>query len=105
MKINQVKIDDTYAEAFAMRFTRLIVTADDEHWLQAAAASFGGYGTSVIACDAETGIERHFSSSQTPDGRAGIGLLAFAFSTKQLEQAVINRMNNTCLNGFQKCSR
>ena len=31
-----VSIKDTFAEAFRMRYVRLVVTAHDEHWLDAA---------------------------------------------------------------------
>ena len=51
-------IDDTFAEAFRMRYARVIVTAHDEHWALAAAREATGYGSSIIACDAEAGIER-----------------------------------------------
>ena len=35
MELNGTRIEDTFAEAFRMRFVRLIVTASDEHWLDA----------------------------------------------------------------------
>ncbi len=85
------RIDDTYAEAFEMSCTRLVVTAIDRGWLEMAAGSFCGYGTSVIGCDAECGIERWIESGQTPDGRPGMALLAFSFSASKLQQAVVNR--------------
>lgn len=82
---------DTYCEAFSMKFARLLVTAIDTHWLQAAAGAFCGYGTSVIGCDAECGIERGLLENETPDGRPGLALLAFAFSREALAKAVLNR--------------
>ena len=85
------RIDDTFAEAFEMRFARIIVTAIDRYWLETAAAVFCGYGTSVIGCDAECGIERFVGSNETDDGRAGVSILAFGFSTTALEKAVVNR--------------
>src|ERR1700752_3666634 len=45
MKIGPTEILDTYAEAFGARFTRLIITAADEHWLDAALRSITGHGT------------------------------------------------------------
>ncbi len=36
MEILGTRIDDTFAEAFRMRYVRLIITAADEHWLDAA---------------------------------------------------------------------
>ena len=55
MKLGSTHVDDTFAEAFGMRYTRLLVTAYDEYWLDAAVREFTGYSSSVIACDAETG--------------------------------------------------
>ena len=38
MKIGPTEILDTYAEAFGARYTRLIITAADDYWLDAALA-------------------------------------------------------------------
>ena len=91
VKIGPTFIEDTFAEAFGMWFTRLVVTAHDSHWLDAAIQAFCGYGTSVIACDAETGLEQRLSADSTPDGRPGASLLAFGMSTERLARAVANR--------------
>lgn len=91
MRIGPTEIVATFAEAFTLRYARLVVTAHDRHWLDAAAASFCGYGTSVIGCDAETGLERHLDPGDTPDGRPGAALLAFAFTPEGVGQAVANR--------------
>ena len=96
MKIGETEIVETFAEAFRMRFVRLIVTAHDEYWLDAAAREFTGYASSVIACDAEAGIERPLDASETPDGRPGLALLVFGFSTDALAKAVPNRVGQ-CL--------
>ncbi len=58
MRIGSTQILDTYAEAFGTRYTRLIITAAEPHWLNAALHSITGYGTSVLGCDAEAGVER-----------------------------------------------
>ncbi|HEY7690173.1 MAG TPA: formylmethanofuran--tetrahydromethanopterin N-formyltransferase, partial [Dongiaceae bacterium] len=55
MNINGVAIEDTFAEAFGMAATRLIITADSLAWAHVAAASFSGFATSVIACGCEAG--------------------------------------------------
>ena len=91
VNLNGAWIDDTFAEAFGMRYARLIVTAADDYWLDAAVREFTGYSSSVIACDAEAGIERHLSGDETPDGRAGVSLLVFGFSTEALAKAIPNR--------------
>ncbi|MCE9604542.1 MAG: formylmethanofuran--tetrahydromethanopterin N-formyltransferase [Planctomycetia bacterium] len=91
MRIGTTEIIDTFAEAFRMRYTRLIVTAHDDYWLDAAVRAFSGYASSVIACDAEIGVERHLATTATPDGRPGVSLLAFGFSTEALAKAIPNR--------------
>ncbi len=91
MHIGPTAIVDTFAEAFGLRFVRLVVTAHDRHWLDAATASFCGYGTSVIGCDAEVGVERLLAPDETLDGRTGAALLAFAFSAEAVGKAVANR--------------
>ena len=71
MKLGETDIVDTFAEAFGMRFVRMIVTAHDDYWLDAALREFSGYSSSVIACDAEIGVDRRLSVEETPDGRPG----------------------------------
>lgn len=96
MKIGSTLIEDTFAEAFSMRYTRLLVTAFDDHWLNAAIAEFAGYSASVIACDAEIAVEKRLSASETPDGRVGVSLLAFGFSADALAKAMPGRVGQ-CL--------
>jgi len=91
LQIGETEIVDTFAEAFGMRYARLVVTAHDDHWLDAAEREFTGYASSVIACDAEAGRERLLSPDETPDGRPGMALLVFGFSTEALAKAVANR--------------
>ncbi len=91
MEIAGTLVEETFAEAFGMRYVRLIVTAHDEHWLDAAQRAVAGYGSSIIACDAEIGLEQTLSAGVTPDGRPGIALLAFGFSADALAKAIANR--------------
>ena len=90
-------IDDTFAEAFPMRATRLIITAIDRELAEVAAREFCGNASSVIGCDAEVGIESVVSSEETPDGRPGISVLAFAFDRDSLGQAVTARVGQNVL--------
>jgi formylmethanofuran--tetrahydromethanopterin N-formyltransferase len=92
LKIGETEIEDTFAEAFGMRWTRLIVTADDEHWVDEATRAVTGYASSVIACDSEMGVERKLSADETPDGRPGAAVLAFGFSAEALGKAIPNRV-------------
>lgn len=91
MYIGSTFIDDTFAEAFGMHYTRLIVTALDDVWLDAGLREFTGYSTSVIACDLEVGVERRLTADETPDGRPGASVLCFGFSSDALAKAVPNR--------------
>lgn len=92
LTIGSTTIEDTFAEAFGMKYTRLIVTAHDDYWLSAAVREFTGYSSSVIACDLEAGIDCWLTADQTPDGRPGAALLAFGFSADALASAVANRV-------------
>lgn len=92
VKIGNTEIEDTFAEAFGMKYVRLIITADDEYWLEAGLKELTGYSSSVIACDAETGVEQYLSAEETPDGRMGAAVLIFGFSTDGLQKAVPNRV-------------
>lgn len=91
------RIDDTFAEAFPMVGTRLIITAFDLDLAIMAALEFCGNASSVIGCDAEAGIERGLSADSTPDGRPGVSVLAFAFNRKSLEKAVSSRIGQNVL--------
>lgn len=96
MYLRDTLIDDTYAEAFRMWATRLIVTAYNEKWLQTAAQVVTGYGTSVIGCDAEVGVERWLTTEETLDGRPGVALLFFAFNHEALIKVMPKRVGQ-CL--------
>ena len=95
--IGTTRIVDTFAEAFRLRYARLIVTAHDEHWLEAALQAACGYGTSVIGCDAEIGVERRLDPGETPDGRIGAAVLAFSFTAEALAKALANRTGQCLL--------
>jgi formylmethanofuran--tetrahydromethanopterin N-formyltransferase len=97
MKIGPTEILDTYAEAFGARFTRLIITAADEHWLDAALRSITGYGTSVLGCDAEAGVERVLSRDESPDGRPAAAVLLFAFTVEKVTEAAQHRVGQCVL--------
>lgn len=92
MLLAGTEIEDTFAEAFRMRFVRLVVTAHDEHWLDAALREVTGYSTSIISCDAEIGVDRRMGSDETPDGRPGAVLMIFGFSPESLTKVIVNRV-------------
>ena len=97
MIINGVIIDETFAEAFPMKATRLIITAHNAKWAMISAQAFTGFATSVIACGCEAGIERQLDGSETPDGRPGVSILIFAMGGKGLAKQVETRSGQCVL--------
>jgi len=91
MQIGSTEIVDTFAEAFGMSYCRLVVTAQDDYWLDAALREFCGFSSSVIACDAEIGVEQMLPADQTPDGRPGAAVLMFGFAADALAKSAPNR--------------
>jgi formylmethanofuran--tetrahydromethanopterin N-formyltransferase len=109
MQINGVEIEDTFAEAFKMRCARVIITAVNQKWALTAARVATGFGTSVIACGSETGIERLIPPDETPDGRPGVSILVFTMGTKGMEDQLMRRVGQcimtcpttACFNGLE----
>ena len=97
MLINGVQIDNTFAEAFNMRGTRLIITAINLKWAYHAANAMTGFATSVIGCGVEAGIERELSATETPDGRVGLSILMFAMGSAVLMKQLEIRMGQCIL--------
>jgi formylmethanofuran--tetrahydromethanopterin N-formyltransferase len=97
MKVNGIAIDDTFAEAFGMSATGVVITADTPHWARQAAVTMSGFGTSVIGCGAEVGIDRELRSDETPDGRPGIRVLLFGFSPDAIASQLKNRVGQCVL--------
>jgi formylmethanofuran--tetrahydromethanopterin N-formyltransferase len=108
MHINSTEIVDTFAEAFAMKAARVIITADTEHWATAAATSMTGFATSVIGCKCEAAIEREVPAVDTPDGRPGVSVLLFAFDADGVGKRLVERVGQcvmtcpttACFNGL-----
>ena len=97
MIINGVTIDETFAEAFPMKATRLIITAHNAKWAMISAQAFTGFATSVIACGCEAGVERQLKGNETPDGRPGVSILIFAMGGKGLAKQVETRSGQCVL--------
>lgn len=112
-EINGVPVSDTFAEAFPIVATRVLITAASQRWAEIAAAEMCGNATSVIACDAEAGIEATVTANNSPDGRPGVSVLAFAFNRASLGEAVAGRVGQcvltcpttACYNGIEDCPR
>lgn len=92
MQINSVEIEDTFAEAFKMYGSRVIITAINERWAITAAQVVTGFATSIIGCGCEAGIGDLLSPEQTPDGRPGVLVLFFTMSKKDMEKHLLLRL-------------
>jgi formylmethanofuran--tetrahydromethanopterin N-formyltransferase len=97
LTVNGIRVDDTFAEAFGMRATALTITAPTMGWARQAAVTMTGFGTSVIGCGAEAGIDRELTPQETPDGRTGVRVLLFAVSTAELQKQLQNRVGQCVL--------
>lgn len=93
--INGVEIENTFAEAFDMWVSRVIITAVNRKWATEAASKMTGFATSVIRCHCEAAIEEELE--QTPDGRPGVSVLLFGFSKNSLGQQLIGRIGQCVL--------
>ena len=92
MQINQVEIEDSFAEAFKMWGSRLIITAVNNRWAKHAARAVTGFATSIIGCGCEAGIGAPLAADQTPDGRPGIRILIFTMSKKDMAKHLLLRL-------------
>jgi formylmethanofuran--tetrahydromethanopterin N-formyltransferase len=90
--LGATEVADTFAEAFPMRFARLVITAATADWAHEAARSATGFATSVIGCKCEAAIERVLSAEHTPDGRPGVAVLLFAIDREGVGKRVIERV-------------
>src|SRR5919109_4305469 len=97
MKIRGVFIEDTFAEAFTMRVSRIVITGRSTRWVRAAALKLTGFATSVIGCKCEAGIERELPAAETPDGRPGVSVLFMTMSKDDLGKRLIERIGQTVL--------
>jgi formylmethanofuran--tetrahydromethanopterin N-formyltransferase len=97
MEINGIEIEDTFAEAFDMTATRVIITAAEPAWARRAAEAMTGFATSVIGCGVEAGIEQFLDGQSTPDGRPGVAVLLFSVSGSELEKQLVRRVGQCVL--------
>ncbi len=97
MELNGVEIEDTFAEAFPIKIARILITGATKKWALVAAQETTGFGTSVIACPAEAGIEKVVNGDNTPDGRPGVYIQICTFGYKALEGQLLNRLGQCVL--------
>jgi formylmethanofuran--tetrahydromethanopterin N-formyltransferase len=97
LKLGDVVVEDTFAEAFPMYATRIIVTAVNRKWALIAARVATGFGTSVIACPGECSIETLLSPRVTPDGRYGAAIQFYHSDPASLKLVTITRIGQCIL--------
>lgn len=110
MKIKSTEIVDTFAEAFKMFGSRIIITAETKEWAMAAAQSMTGFATSVIGCKCEAGIETEIPADESPDLRPGVSVLLFAMDAESLGKRLMERIGQcvmtcpttACYNGLDE---
>ena len=110
MKIKSTQIVDTFAEAFKMYGSRIIITAETKEWAMAAAQSVTGFATSVIGCKCEAGIETEILPEESPDLRPGVSILLFAMDSENLGKRLMERIgqcvmtcpSTACYNGIDE---
>ena len=111
--LGATEVADTFAEAFPMRFARLVITAATPAWAHEAARSATGFATSVIGCKCEAAIERPLEATETPDGRPGVAVLLFAIDregvgkrvTERVGQCVMTCPTTACFDGLPGAER
>lgn len=96
-KVGGVDVEDTFAEAFPMVGTRILITAKDEKWALTAAQVATGFASSIIMSPAEAGIERLVPPSETPDGRPGALIHIYHRSVPELKFQVLARLGQCIL--------
>src|SRR5665647_1536132 len=92
MHINGVEIEDTFAEAFGMWGSRLIVTGDDLGWARTAAEAATGFATSIIGCGCEAGTNDPAPGALRPGGRPGGAAAVSPSSRKRMEAQAAQRV-------------
>ncbi|MBE0517043.1 MAG: formylmethanofuran--tetrahydromethanopterin N-formyltransferase [Methanophagales archaeon] len=97
MELEGVEIVDTFAEAFPIKVARVLITAVNERWAVEAAKEATGFGTSVIMCPAEAGIDVTVPPEETPDGRPGVSIMICTFGYKALDEQLLARIGQCVL--------
>jgi formylmethanofuran--tetrahydromethanopterin N-formyltransferase len=109
MKLHGAEIVDTFAEAFPMWGSRVLITAATPAWALEAGRSMTGFATSVIGCKCEASIERVLAGDETPDGRPGVSALLFAMDREGVGKRLVERVGQcvltsptaACFNGLE----
>ena len=89
---NTLKIQDTFAEMFALWAGRVLITAQNEKWAQIAATVTTGFATSVIMAPAEAAVESYVPADQTPDKRPGALVQIYNRDRFELKHQLMERI-------------
>ena len=89
---NTVKVQDTFAEMFPLWAGRILITAENERWVEIAANVTTGFATSVIMAPAEAAIERFVPASETPDNRPGALVQIYNRDRFELKHQLMERI-------------
>jgi formylmethanofuran--tetrahydromethanopterin N-formyltransferase len=93
----KVFVEDTFAEAFPLWVSRILITANSEKWALTSARAATGFAVSVIMSPAEAGIERTVSPQETPDGRPGVIIQIYHNTGHGLKDQLLRRIGQCIL--------
>ena len=97
MKINNVIIDDTYAEAFPIYCAEALITAATEYYAKVCATEATGFGTSIIGCPSESGIDNYVLAEHSPDYRPGYAIMVCHMKKDKLKEQLMERVGECVL--------
>ncbi|OLS13343.1 MAG: formylmethanofuran--tetrahydromethanopterin formyltransferase [Promethearchaeota archaeon CR_4] len=103
MQLNDVEIEDTFAEGFKTFACRVLVTALNEKWLREAANSACGFATSMIDCPCEAGVEKYVPASATPDHRPGVILMFCMGKKKKVGDKEVDNIGEVLMERLGQC--
>jgi len=92
LKVNNVEVEDTFAEAFDMYIGRILITAQNRRWSYLSTQEAKGLGVSATMGPGETGIESEVQVDATPDSRPGHILDVGHSNRKELDYWLIARI-------------
>ncbi len=93
-----VEIEDTFAEAFPMIASRILITAENEKWALTSARAATGFASSIIMSPAEAGVEGTLvSPDKTPDGRPGAYIQIYHRTGMELKLQMLGRIGQCIL--------
>ncbi len=90
-----MEVEDTYAEAFKILISRVLITAKNDKWVSETVKEVTGFGTSQVMCPAEAGID--IRTSDTPDGRPGAYIQICHGDKNELEHQLLTRLGQCVL--------